>query len=155
MTIVAGFVHRDGVLLCADTQMESGAALTHAPKIGAFDFAGGKVAIAFAGNTRSAEVTIQKLAKVLRRLDGHEDVIAEFEGVLDTVIRSRKLPPSRSSFQAMSVSPCSSFFKQRSKAGRLIVGPDRPSSLKTVLHPAFCRAASCRAGVWSSVETRA
>jgi hypothetical protein len=51
--------------------MESGTALTHAPKIGAFDFIGGKAAITFAGNTRSAEVTIQKFAKVLRRLQGH------------------------------------------------------------------------------------
>jgi predicted ATP-dependent Lon-type protease len=71
------------------------------------------------------------------------------------VIKSRKLRPSRSSFQTMSVSPCSSFFKQRSRAGRLVVAPDRPSSLNTVLHPAFFNAASCSAGFWSSVETRA
>jgi hypothetical protein len=53
------------------------------------------------------------------------------------------------------VSPCPSFFKHRSSAGRLAVTPDSPSSLKMVLHPAFFNAASCRAGVWSSVETRA
>ena len=71
------------------------------------------------------------------------------------VIRSRKLRPNRSSFHTMSVSPCSSFFKHRSRAGRFVVAPDNPSSLKMVLHPAFFSAASCRAGVWSSVETRA
>ena len=35
-----------------------------------------------------------------------------------TVIRSRRLRPSRSSFQTISVSPCSSFFRQR--AGRAL-----------------------------------
>jgi hypothetical protein len=39
-------------------------------------------------------------------------------------------------------------------AGRFVVAPDKPSSLKMVLHPAFLRAASCRAGLWSSVDTR-
>ncbi len=84
MTIAAGFLYDGGVLLCSDTQMESGAALTHGPKIGAFDFVGGKAAITFSGNARSSEVTIQKFSKVLRRLQGHEDLIAEFESVLDT-----------------------------------------------------------------------
>jgi hypothetical protein len=41
------------------------------------------------------------------------------------------------------------------RAGRWVVAPDSPSSLKTVLHPAFFSAASCRAGFWSSVDTRA
>src|SRR5712691_928172 len=62
------------------------------------------------------------------------------------VIRSRKLRPNRSSFHTMSVSPDSSFFKQRSRAGRLVVAPETPSSLNTVLHPAFFKVASCRAG---------
>jgi len=84
MTIAAGFLYDGGVLLCSDTQMESSAALTHGPKIGAFDFVGGKAAITFSGNVRSAEVTVQKFAKVLRRLKGHEDLIAEFESTLDT-----------------------------------------------------------------------
>jgi hypothetical protein len=32
----------------------------------------------------------------------------------------------------MSVSPCSSFLRQRSSAGRFVVAPDNPRSLKTV-----------------------
>jgi hypothetical protein len=40
-------------------------------------------------------------------------------------------------------------------AQALVVAPERPSSLNTVLHPAFFKAASCRAGVWSSVDIRA
>ena len=67
------------------------------------------------------------------------------------VIRSRRLRPSRSSFHTIRVSPCSSFFRQQGRAlGR---GPDTPSSLKTVRHPAFLSAASCKAGFWSSVES--
>jgi hypothetical protein len=60
----------------------------------------------------------------------------------------RKTPPfcesraSRSSFHTISVSPCSSFLRQRSRAGRFVVAPDSPSSLKTVWHPAFFNAAS-------------
>jgi hypothetical protein len=34
-------------------------------------------------------------------------------------------------------------------AGRFVVAPDNPSSLKTVLHPAFFSAANCKAGFWS------
>ena len=41
--------------------------------------------------------------------------------------------------QRMSVSPGSSFLRQRCRAGRLVVAPDKPSSLKMVLHPAFFR----------------
>jgi len=61
------------------------------------------------------------------------------------VIRSRRLRPSRSSFQTISVSPCSSFFRQRRRAGRFVVAPESPSPLKTVWHPAFFSAASCKA----------
>jgi len=43
------------------------------------------------------------------------------------VIRLRKLRPNRSSFQTVSVSPCSSFFRQRRRAGRFVVAPDKPS----------------------------
>jgi hypothetical protein len=47
------------------------------------------------------------------------------------------------------------FFRQRSRAGRFVVAPDKASSLKMVSHPAFVSAASYRAGVWLSVDTRA
>jgi hypothetical protein len=70
-------------------------------------------------------------------------------------IRSRKLRPRRSSFQTMSVSPSSNALRQRSRAGRLVVAPDKPWSLKNVLHPARFKAASCKAVLWSSVNTRA
>ena len=40
MTIAAGFIHADGILLCSDTQMEGGAIKFQAPKIGMFECLG-------------------------------------------------------------------------------------------------------------------
>jgi hypothetical protein len=45
--------------------------------------------------------------------------------------------------------------RQRSRAGRFVVAPDKPWSLKNVLHPARFKPASCKAVLWSSVDTRA
>jgi hypothetical protein len=70
-------------------------------------------------------------------------------------IRSRKLRPSLSSFQTVRLSPRSSFLRQRRRPGRLVVAPDKPSSLKTLLHPARFNAFSRRSAFWSSVDTRA
>ena len=50
-------------------------------------------------------------------------------------------PAQPSSFQTINVSPCSSFLKQRSRAGRFAVAPDIPSSLNTIWHLAFFNAA--------------
>ena len=44
--------------------------------------------------------------------------------------------------------------RQRSRAGRLVVAPVH-SSLKTLWHLARFKAAGCKAGCWSPVETRA
>jgi hypothetical protein len=46
--------------------------------------------------------------------------------------------------------------RQRSRAGLSVVAPDtNPHPLKSVLHPARFKAASCKAALWSSVDTRA
>jgi hypothetical protein len=42
-----------------------------------------------------------------------------------------------------------------SRVGRFVVAPDNPSSLKSALHQARFKAASCKAVLWSSVDTRA
>ncbi len=63
--------------------MESGTSIQHGPKIAAFDCAAGRVAIAFAGNVTSAVSTIQKCGKLVRKLDAHQDIVAELESVLD------------------------------------------------------------------------
>ena len=50
MTIAARFLHANGVLLCSDTQQESGAAKFHDPKVGVTDIPYGRIAFAFAGH---------------------------------------------------------------------------------------------------------
>jgi 20S proteasome alpha/beta subunit len=59
MTIAAGFVHRDGVLLCADTQHESSVNRLHAKKLFAFGCKFGNLGIAYAGNSAFARAVIQ------------------------------------------------------------------------------------------------
>ena len=68
-----------------------------------------------------------------------------------SVMRSHRFRPKRSSFQTMRVSPGRRALRQRVRAGRLTVAPERPSSVKIVVHPARCKAARCRAVFWSSV----
>jgi hypothetical protein len=69
-------------------------------------------------------------------------------------MRSRKLRASRSIFQTISVSSSCNILRQRRRAGRLVVGPFR-LSLKTFWHPARFKAASYKAGFWSSRDRRA
>jgi len=76
-------------------------------------------------------------------------------GSQTTEAHGQSMRPRRSSFQTMSVSPSSNALRKRSSAGRLVVAPDKPSSLKSVLHPARFKVASCKAVLWSSVDTRA
>jgi hypothetical protein len=47
----------------------------------------------------------------------------------------------------MSVSPCSSFFRQRSRAGRFVVAPDNPSSLKNGLASGLLQCRELQGGV--------
>lgn len=66
MTIAAGFVHREGVLLCADSQQETGPMKTQAPKLGSFECSGGHVAYALAGHVAFAESAISKCRRALK-----------------------------------------------------------------------------------------
>jgi hypothetical protein len=81
-TITAGFLHSDGVLLCADTQQETGEFKTHGGKLRRFDCAGGTVAFAFAGNSHFATSAIEECE---RSLEGAKPtkVLAIVKRVLD------------------------------------------------------------------------
>jgi hypothetical protein len=68
MTIAAGFLHRDGVLLCADTQQETWALKFYGSKVGYFDCYAGKVAYAFAGNSDFAAAAILGCEKRLKKI---------------------------------------------------------------------------------------
>lgn len=87
MTIAIGFLHREGALLCADTQVEGWAAITHENKLACFDCPAGTVAFAFAGNTEFASSAIQKCARKLKRLSNSDNLAHIIESTLEDEYR--------------------------------------------------------------------
>lgn len=75
MTIAAGFLHRDGILLCADTQQETWAMKIHGAKLNHFECYAGSVAYAFAGNSDFAMAAIQGCKKRLQSASSGDPVI--------------------------------------------------------------------------------
>jgi len=73
MTIAAGFIHREGVLLCADTEHTGWTWKVQGAKLGHLEYRGGKVGWGYAGNTGFALSAIQECA---RQLEGIEAVDA-------------------------------------------------------------------------------
>ena len=90
MTIAAGFCYRGGVLLCADTEQTGWAMKLYAAKIFNFDYPGGKIGFAYAGNTGLAISAIQKCQRRLMTTDGN-DVFTEVERVVDREYRKNVL----------------------------------------------------------------
>lgn len=82
MTIAAGFVYKDGILLCSDTQQEGGAIKFDRPKIGLFECPGGKFAFALAGNVQFAMSAIQKCAGDLK-ITEPQNTITTLEAILE------------------------------------------------------------------------
>lgn len=70
MTIAAGFVVRDGILICSDSEHSSGGILTHEPKLVLAEFSSGKVIFASAGNADLAVGAIQKCVRALQSARG-------------------------------------------------------------------------------------
>jgi hypothetical protein len=86
MTIAAGFVCREGILLCADTEQTDWAMKLHGSKVGHFQFPGGQLAYAYSGNTRFAFSAIHKCRKELESgVTG--DALAHIETILDVEFR--------------------------------------------------------------------
>jgi hypothetical protein len=87
MTLIAGFRHSSGVLLCSDTQMEGATIKTRGPKICTGEFPVGRVAFAFAGNARNAQAAIDACSRRLRAIQPGEDVFSKVEQVLEIQYR--------------------------------------------------------------------
>lgn len=81
MTIAAGFAHREGVLLCADTELTTGHRKLHASKIFHFDCALGRFAFVFAGHVHNAVATLQKIEAALTK--ARRNALGVMEHVLD------------------------------------------------------------------------
>jgi 20S proteasome alpha/beta subunit len=82
MTIAAGFVHRDGILLCADTEHTGYNLKSHAPKVRHFECVWGRIGIAYAGNADNATAVSQKLEKLLKPLR-LKDPLPKIEELID------------------------------------------------------------------------
>jgi hypothetical protein len=65
MTIAAGFVYRDGILMCADTLMSGGAISHHQSKMVGYRFSDGAALFAFAGHSEMADAAIQQCEQAL------------------------------------------------------------------------------------------
>jgi hypothetical protein len=101
MTIAAGLLCKEGVLLCTDTEVTDWETKSQESKMYMFDFPGGKVCFAYAGNTRFAFSAIQKCEKKLRAQKSAKkakgDPYDEIEEILDGEYRRNVLRhPSQS-----------------------------------------------------------
>jgi hypothetical protein len=70
MTIAAGFIHSEGVLLASDTLHEGPGYKFYDPKLRHCNCPAGKVAFAYAGNTRAALAAIRKHDRALEGFSG-------------------------------------------------------------------------------------
>ncbi|MGA2739350.1 MAG: hypothetical protein ABSG65_18155, partial [Bryobacteraceae bacterium] len=86
MTIAAGFVCSDGVVLCSDTLHEGWKYKLHSTKLLHFDCWGAQVGFAFAGATDLAISAIEKCERRLKK-NKPEDFIAALECILDRQYR--------------------------------------------------------------------
>jgi hypothetical protein len=100
MTIAAGLLCHEGVLLCADSEHVDWESKSHDSKVRTLTFPGGKLAYAYAGNVPFALTAMQKcdrLFKSKKASAGSFDPVAEVEGILEKEYRRNVLKnPSHS-----------------------------------------------------------
>jgi hypothetical protein len=92
MTIAAGFVVHDGVLICSDSEHSAGGLVTHNSKLTPVDFSSGKVVFASAGNTELALAAIQKCSREIQskpvdQIRSNADVANIIESTVNTEYR--------------------------------------------------------------------
>jgi 20S proteasome alpha/beta subunit len=90
MTIAAGFLCTDGVLLCADTEHTGWTSKSHQSKTDQFDVPDGKVCFALAGASALAWSAMQKCKKQLQATSS-ADLAADIETILDAEYRRNVL----------------------------------------------------------------
>jgi hypothetical protein len=90
LTIAAGFVCQDGVVLCADTEITTWQSKSHESKIDFVEFSGGKAAFTYAGHVRFANCAIQK-CKGRLVTGGAANMLEDIESILDQEYRRNVL----------------------------------------------------------------
>jgi 20S proteasome alpha/beta subunit len=88
VTIAAGLLYDQGVILFADTQFADGNMKTQRPKVGSFACPGGRIGFAMAGAAGFAISAIQKATHKLKTCEP-SDVMQELEGILDEEYRRK------------------------------------------------------------------
>jgi len=93
MTIAAGLLCKEGVLLCADTELTDWETKSQGSKIRQTEFPGGKAVFAFAGNVRFAVATLQKFERALKEKHPKKlfDPLVVMEDVLEREYRRHVL----------------------------------------------------------------
>jgi hypothetical protein len=94
MTIAAGFVYRNGALLCADTEVSGWSMTVYASKLMHFSCPGGKIGMAYAGNSGFAISTMQKCERRLQDVPA-QDTLREIERIVDREYRKTVLSQTR------------------------------------------------------------
>lgn len=84
MTLAAGFVYREGVLLCAETELTAGDLKTHGAKILPFDCPFGRIGMVCSGNFVLAVAAMQSIKRAVLKLDPH---VHPLETVISTLDR--------------------------------------------------------------------
>jgi 20S proteasome alpha/beta subunit len=87
MTIAAGFVYDDGVLLCADSQFTVGYSKADGMKLGRFNASWGTVMAAIAGNVDFATSAFQKCERESESKDAKENPLEALEEILKEFYR--------------------------------------------------------------------
>lgn len=88
MTIAAGFLCKNAAVLCADT-LYSGTIKEHDSKVDSFQYPGGKVAFAVAGNSAYAWSAIKKVREKLQNVSDSNQTLTLCERVLAREYRSQ------------------------------------------------------------------
>jgi len=101
MTIAAGLLLRDGVLLCADTEYTGAQHKSQDSKIDHFVFPSGKIAYALAGNEETARATIDKLHRELLAMKPGDLVRDLIDRVIDRQYRKHASQGDALDFQLL------------------------------------------------------
>jgi hypothetical protein len=105
MTIAAGFVCNNGVLLCADSEHTDWATKSNSAKVNTFKFEGGSVGYAYAGNDSLAISAIQTCQDKLATCVDPKKAVGILRGALEGEYRKHVLShPSYSASSELSYS---------------------------------------------------
>ena len=82
MTLAAGFLYREGVILCAETELTIGDLKSHGAKIMPFECPYGRIGIVCSGHFLGAVSTMQKIRAAVQALPSETHPLVAIEAIL-------------------------------------------------------------------------